>query len=167
MIQRTVPAGTVIETESQRVDQNLLAQLAFPPNAFTPTHSQSPIDNSMIPSEVAELARNWTSGLDRGWRQVQRVVDRLRTDYRLNIPLQYPTRVAIRLPPFSSKPVVGLTTISPRHPSSCFARSVTAHAWSAVFMRRQNATMFGPATPRSQRKMCIFGRRFWSPRNAG
>lgn len=83
MIQRTVPAGTVIETESQLVDQNQLAQLAFPPNAVPTTRFLASTDNFMIQSEVAELARIWTLGLGRGWRQVQRVVDRLRTDYRL------------------------------------------------------------------------------------
>lgn len=78
MIGRTVPAGTVIETESQTVDPKLLARLPL-----LPAPDQHSVEFKVDP-EVAKLGRTWVAGLPRGWVQVEAVVDALRAGYRLD-----------------------------------------------------------------------------------
>jgi transglutaminase-like putative cysteine protease len=84
MVGRTVPAGTVIETESQVVDPTLLAQIELPSLPVPARRNDDPSDQYVVTPEVAELGKTWVSGRSRGWKQVEAVVDRLRTEYRLD-----------------------------------------------------------------------------------
>jgi len=82
MMDRTVPAGTTIETEARSVDPRCLATIDF-----TSTSVRSPecylafSDRYQVDPAVSELAFSWTSGLPRGWSQVDAVVAALRRDY--------------------------------------------------------------------------------------
>lgn len=74
MVQRTVPAGTTIETSAKVVDPKLLA-------AYEDVALPRPGDTSVDPA-LAALARSWVAGKSRGWAQVAAVVETLRGSYK-------------------------------------------------------------------------------------
>jgi transglutaminase-like putative cysteine protease len=85
MAGRTVPAGTLIETEALTVDPGRLAE--SPPRetsrAVTDRYSTFETGYSVNPA-VAALGASWTEGRPRGWAQVDAVVDALRRGYVLD-----------------------------------------------------------------------------------
>jgi hypothetical protein len=82
MTDRTVPAGTVIDTESRTVDPEGLRSLAFPARPENPEdHHLSFQGEYAIDPAVAALARCWIAGLPEGWRQVEAVIEALRRGY--------------------------------------------------------------------------------------
>ena len=111
---RTIPPGTVVETVSHTFDPRELRQFAVPlpthpvlrrhlelpgrsfettlqagtrTEAAT-TRSQEVEDSAFVPPpldpRIAELAREWTRGTPRGWIQVERIVEGLRSRCRLD-----------------------------------------------------------------------------------
>ena len=82
MTGRTVPAGTVIDSESRTVDPERLGSLAF---AASPEsegdHHLSFCDDYAINPAVAALARGWVKNLPEGWTQVETVIAALRQGY--------------------------------------------------------------------------------------
>jgi hypothetical protein len=82
MAGRTVPAGTLIETESLTVDPRRLA--AVPPRQpflFTADRHTTFEDGYSVDPAVAALGESWTAGIPWGWGQVDAVVAALRRDY--------------------------------------------------------------------------------------
>ena len=79
MVGRTVPSGTVIESESRTVDPERLREIPFRarPNDLA-DHFVSFGAEYRIDTGVAELARTWVAGLPQGWAQVEAVVSNLR-----------------------------------------------------------------------------------------
>jgi protein-glutamine gamma-glutamyltransferase len=72
MIDRTVPAGTMIETVARTVDARRLGVIDFAPTWLrSPERYRSFADRYQIDPAVRELAGLWTSGLPRGWSQVE------------------------------------------------------------------------------------------------
>jgi transglutaminase-like putative cysteine protease len=84
MVGRTIPAGTVIETESRVVDPKLLARIELPSWQDSTLRDHGRSDQYVTTPEVAELGKLWVSGRSRGWEQVEAVVDRLRRGYHLD-----------------------------------------------------------------------------------
>jgi hypothetical protein len=77
MLGRTIPAGTVIETEARTVAPRRLAHVRFP------AHSSSSrllgLDEEyVVDPRVDALARGWVRGVPEGWPQVEAIVDALR-----------------------------------------------------------------------------------------
>jgi hypothetical protein len=85
MTGRTVPAGTVIETEALTVDPARLAESPprEPSRAVTDRYATFETGYSVDPA-VDTLGTSWTAGLPRGWPQVDAVVTSLRRDYVLD-----------------------------------------------------------------------------------
>ncbi len=76
MCSRTIPPGTVIDTEARTPLPELLQRLHFPERlgyAFL-RHRKSPEGMPII----HELASDWGAGVPRGWEQVEAVVSHLR-----------------------------------------------------------------------------------------
>ena len=79
MVGRTVPSGTVIESESRTVDPERLREIPFlarPDDLADRLVSFGA--EYRIDTGVAELARTWVAGLPQGWAQVEAVVSNLR-----------------------------------------------------------------------------------------
>ncbi len=82
MTDRTVPAGTVIDTESLTVNPEGLRSLPFPARSSNEDdHHLSFQGEYAIDPAVAALARSWVAGLPEGWRQVEAVIEVLRREY--------------------------------------------------------------------------------------
>jgi transglutaminase-like putative cysteine protease len=78
MAGRTVPSGTIVETESRTPDPRRLRAITFPGEAQgAGRHLGSADDDRVDPAAVA-LARSWADGAPRGWPQVEALVDGLR-----------------------------------------------------------------------------------------
>src|SRR5262249_18429666 len=75
---RTIPSGTVVETEARTVDPRRLCEVAFSTGPYTPDHSRLFADNYRIDPRVEALARSWADGTVRGWGQVEQIVAALR-----------------------------------------------------------------------------------------
>jgi hypothetical protein len=79
MLGRTVPAGTVIESEARPVVPRRLADVAFPPFSFASSARLSGLDEGYeVDPGVAVLARGWARGIPEGWPQVEAIVAALR-----------------------------------------------------------------------------------------
>jgi transglutaminase-like putative cysteine protease len=79
-----VPTGEVIETESRALREAGLDGIEFPENCGAPRArrlAEDTEDDRAMKAAVSAVARQWTSGIPRGWRQVRAVVERLRTEY--------------------------------------------------------------------------------------
>lgn len=85
MTGRTVPAGTLIETEALTVDPRRLAESAPRETHQTVADRFATFEAgySVAPA-VAALGASWTQGLPRGWTQVDAVVAALRREYVLD-----------------------------------------------------------------------------------
>ena len=82
MTDRTVPAGTVIDSESLTVDPERLRSLAFPPQRSPESDHQLSFQGEYaIDPAVADLAMDWATGLPEGWGQVEAVIAALRSGY--------------------------------------------------------------------------------------
>jgi hypothetical protein len=82
MTDRTVPAGTVIDSESRTVDQEGLTSLSFAAQPFNDVdHQLSFHGDYTIDPSVAALARDWAAGRREGWCQVEAVIAALRKSY--------------------------------------------------------------------------------------
>jgi transglutaminase-like putative cysteine protease len=82
MTDRTVPAGTVIDTESLTVDPEGLRALPFAARTGNEDdHHLSFRGEYTIDPAAAALARGWVAGLPEGWRQVEAVIEALRREY--------------------------------------------------------------------------------------
>ena len=82
MTDRTVPAGTVIDSEARTVDRERLVSLPFlarPTNEDD--HHLSFSTDYVINPTVAVLARSWVAGVPEGWSQVEAVIAALRERY--------------------------------------------------------------------------------------
>ena len=73
MVGRTVPAGTVIDTEARCPDPRLLRSVSFEKRRLTPTGRYLGIPAG-LDAGVASLVGSWADGLPRGWAQVEAVV---------------------------------------------------------------------------------------------
>jgi hypothetical protein len=83
MTDRTVPAGTVIETESLTVDPDALRSLPFAAQPGNEEDHQLSFGGAYaIDPAVAALARSWVAGRPEGWRQIEAVIEPLRREYR-------------------------------------------------------------------------------------
>ncbi|MFO0888146.1 MAG: transglutaminase-like domain-containing protein [Isosphaeraceae bacterium] len=78
MVSRTVPSGTVIETEARVPDPALLRAQGFPTAAYAASRHLGMDDGREIPAAIAALARSWAAEVPRGWGQVEAIVARLR-----------------------------------------------------------------------------------------
>ena len=74
MVGRTVPSGTVIESEARIPDPSTLRGVSFPPGPHAAARLLSMADGHGIAPEVAALASSWTEGIPRGWGQVEAIV---------------------------------------------------------------------------------------------
>jgi transglutaminase-like putative cysteine protease len=74
MSQRKTPAGVTVETESRTVDPKRLSGVSFP--AGGPPANLHP--------DVAALAHQWANGAQRGWPQINAIVQQLRSEYTLD-----------------------------------------------------------------------------------
>ncbi len=99
----SIPQLTVLHLRSQQVDLHPLRDHDFsaawqvPTGASHADAATGPFARESLSaylqtpdgsdSETAQLARQWTNGVPRGWQQVEAVVQRLREDYRLEIEL--------------------------------------------------------------------------------
>jgi len=82
MTDRTVPAGTVIDTEARTVDPAKIGETAFDPCLNDQKdHHISFRGEYVADPRVAELARAWVANLPGGWIQVEAVVNALRLRY--------------------------------------------------------------------------------------
>jgi protein-glutamine gamma-glutamyltransferase len=82
MTDRTVPAGTVIETEARTVDPRRLESLWLPARSGDEDdHHLSFHGEYTVSPAVASLAQGWVAGLPEGWCQVEAVIAALRSDY--------------------------------------------------------------------------------------
>jgi protein-glutamine gamma-glutamyltransferase len=82
MTDRTVPAGTVIDSENLTVDPERLESLPLPARPyFESDHELTFHGEYAIDPRVSALAREWVRGLPEGWRQVQAVIAELRKRY--------------------------------------------------------------------------------------
>jgi hypothetical protein len=92
MAGRTLPAGTAIECESRVVDPRRLLDIMLPsnsravykrylqlPSEWGPDLAESMSSRSPPGSLMSSLIESWTDGVPRGWRQVEAVVNGLRT----------------------------------------------------------------------------------------
>ncbi len=78
MVGRTVPSGTVIESETRTPDPGRLRDLSLPPGSYAAPRFQRIADGRGIAPEVASLARAWSDEVPRGWGQVEAIVAALR-----------------------------------------------------------------------------------------
>jgi protein-glutamine gamma-glutamyltransferase len=91
-----LPRQTVLETRSHTIDPAALRDLRFPtgcayahpkflslggPASYSDTAVSHEIRIVLDP-RISKLASSWAQGTERGWRQVEAVVTRLREDYR-------------------------------------------------------------------------------------
>ncbi len=82
MTDRTVPAGTVIDSEARTVDPARLRSIWFPARPGDEgDHQLSFHGDYTIDASVAALAREWVGNLPRGWFQVEAVIAALRQGY--------------------------------------------------------------------------------------
>src|SRR5262249_2798990 len=82
MRDRTIPAGTVIDTEAQTVDPRRLEEIVFSPqpdNRFD--RYLTLVAGYAVDPAVSALASRWGSGISAGWPQVEAVVALLRRHY--------------------------------------------------------------------------------------
>jgi hypothetical protein len=85
MTGRTVPAGTVIETEALTVDPSRLAESPpREPNRSVADRYVSFETGYSVDPEVSALGASWTDGHHRGWAQVDAIVAALRREYVLD-----------------------------------------------------------------------------------
>ncbi len=85
MDNRTVPAGTLIDTEALTVDPSRLAKSG--PTELNPNHPDrytDPDGQYLVSPAVVALAESWTSGVARGYEQIAAVVATLRRDFALD-----------------------------------------------------------------------------------
>ena len=79
MLGRTVPSGTVIESEARSIVPNRLSANELAPGfALAPARLLTHDGGSAIDSRVAALARGWVHGVPEGWPQVEAIVAALR-----------------------------------------------------------------------------------------
>jgi protein-glutamine gamma-glutamyltransferase len=79
MTDRTVPAGTAIDSEARTVDPQRLRLLPFPPRPWNEDdHHLSFRGDYAISPAVASLARSSVAGLPVGWCQVEAVIKAIR-----------------------------------------------------------------------------------------
>ncbi|MGE3818105.1 MAG: transglutaminase domain-containing protein [Isosphaeraceae bacterium] len=78
MVGRTVPAGTVIETEARSIDPRRLSRVDFPWESAGGGRLRMFAEDYRVDSDVEALARSWAGGTPRGWDQVEAVVAALR-----------------------------------------------------------------------------------------
>ncbi len=82
MTDRTVPAGTVIDSEARTVDPEELRSYPFPARPENEgDHFLSFQGEYAIEPAVAALARSLVVGMPEGWRQIEAVIDALRQGY--------------------------------------------------------------------------------------
>jgi hypothetical protein len=71
---RTIPSGTVIETEARTIDPRRLRAVSFPDQGYSLHPSMMFTDGYRLDPQVEELARSWVDNIPRGWGQVEAVV---------------------------------------------------------------------------------------------
>ncbi len=79
MVRKRLPAMTVIHLLSRAIDMSALE------NSSAPAFGQSQyrqIPESFHCQQIGRLAETWTKGTPRGWAQIQRIIERLRTDFQ-------------------------------------------------------------------------------------
>jgi len=77
MADRTIPGGTIIETEARTVDPEALRSLALPTRQrYAPRRYRETPDSSTL----RQRARQWIAGRPRGWSQVEAVIQGLQHD---------------------------------------------------------------------------------------
>lgn len=82
MTDRTVPAGTVIDTEARTVDPDRLRESPFTDNPSEAADRHLAFLGGYVANPaVRALAQRWTAGRARGWGEVEAVIDALRRDY--------------------------------------------------------------------------------------
>jgi protein-glutamine gamma-glutamyltransferase len=83
VVREHIPQLTVLHLRSQQVDLQVLREQDFTAALRDPeaAYLQTPTPQD---STAAKLAHEWTSGIPRGWQQVEAVVRRLREDFRLD-----------------------------------------------------------------------------------
>ncbi|MFO0911165.1 MAG: transglutaminase-like domain-containing protein [Isosphaeraceae bacterium] len=82
MKERTVPAGTVIQSEARTLDREQLLSLPFSAwrTALGDLHLTFG-DAYAVDPRVLALARDWVAGVPEGWAQVQAITEALRRRY--------------------------------------------------------------------------------------
>ncbi len=73
MVDRSVPAGTVIDTEARTLDPRRLRSTEFPPARPSMSGRYLGVPEALDP-EVSSLVRSWAGPTPRGWSQVEAVV---------------------------------------------------------------------------------------------
>ena len=82
MTDRTVPAGTVIDSEARTVDPRRLLSAPMPAQFGNQVdHHLSFLGSYTITPEVTALAKSWVGGLPEGWCQIEAVIATLREGY--------------------------------------------------------------------------------------
>ncbi len=108
-----IPSLLVVHTHAGLVDPDVLAErIPAPPHAHR-HHGRLPTDEAT--KRIGELAEEWVEGVPRGWPQINRIVERLRTDYVLDH--------AARPPRDADSPVAHFLFESRRGPDYMFATS--------------------------------------------
>jgi transglutaminase-like putative cysteine protease len=77
MVGRTLPAGTVLETEARTVDPRRLAEVGHE-TGYVPGRYSTFEGGYSIDPRVDGLARLWAAGVPEGWAQVEAIVAALR-----------------------------------------------------------------------------------------
>jgi protein-glutamine gamma-glutamyltransferase len=78
VIRSSLPGGTVVETENEVLDIEVLQPTHFTRNAME------------LHDKVRSLAESWTDGLTPGWPQIEAIAMRLKQDYVLDRDYQVP-----------------------------------------------------------------------------
>jgi len=73
MVERTVPAGTVIDTESRAIDPRRLRSIQFEEPSRAASGRYLGVPGTLDPG-VPALVRSWAGAIPRGWSQVEAVV---------------------------------------------------------------------------------------------
>lgn len=104
LARRNLPAGATLEVVTKRIAPSRLVNVEI----ALPKHSDSGLlDTGSVGEDVRALATEWGSGRERGWRQVEQVVRRLRDHVTLDRTLAPSTLV---------EPVRELLLVSRRGP---------------------------------------------------
>ena len=93
MLNRTVPAGTVIDTEARLIDRRGISGVnTYDDRSVTPSRYGIEAGDPEPDPRVAALVARWTRGVAPGWAQVEAVVAALRREYAHDRRLHRATR---------------------------------------------------------------------------
>ena len=160
MTGRTVPAGTVIDSEALTVDPQRLRSLPIRPHACSSDDHQLSFGHTIrLARRSAPVAKAIIAGLPTGWCQVEAVVAAIREGYSHDR--------SATVPPGCADVVADFLLRSHRGPDYLFASAAAVLLRSLGYPTRVVSGLYAapwrttplPATLRSLRRTCTFGPR--------